>query len=76
MVSDSDSDFDDDDDETAGAIVGGWGNLGSGLPHKANASDSRVFLFYFLLEFAHADEIVSTSAAGSREFSLEEEIRI
>jgi hypothetical protein len=29
-----------------------------------------------LLEFAHADEIVSTSAAGSREFSLEEELRI
>ena len=35
MVSDSDSDSDDDDDETAGAIVGGWGNLGSGLPRIA-----------------------------------------
>jgi len=47
---------------------------------KKNAADSHVFLFYFSLEFARADEIVSTSAAGSRklprEFSLEEEIRI
>lgn len=47
---------------------------------KKNAADSHVFLFYISLEFAHADEIVSTSAAGSRklprEFSLEEEIRI